>query len=300
MGAAMDLETFVTAVFCSVDDLVRDLCRAGRLRRRGPEPVLADSEVLTIEAVGEFLGLDTDQALHAHFRRHFAEFFPGLRTVHRTTLARQAANLWLVKIALWRRLAAAAQQDARLAILDSLPVPVCRFARAYRCRSFRGVAAFGRDPLAHQTYYGLRLHLRVAWPGVITAATLAPANDSDRAVAPQLLAGLNGWALGDGGYWSPALRDEPAAGGLDLLAPPRGQGAQAAAPWPAWLVPKRRRIETVLSQLTGRYNAKQTRARGHWHLLGRWARKFLSHAIAVLCCQRAGLPPLAFAKLLQS
>jgi DDE family transposase len=295
----MDLETFITAVFCLADDFVRDLTRTARLRRRGPEPVLADSEVITIEAVGEFLGLDTDQALHAHFRRRFAALFPGLRTVHRTTLARQAANLWLVKIAFWQRIAAAARHDGGLSLVDSLPVPVCRFARAFRCRSFRGIAAFGRDALAHQTYYGLRLHLRVAWPGVITAATLAPANHSDRAVAPQLLDGLNGWALGDGGYWSPALKAELAADGVDLLAPPRGRSTRPPR-WPSWLVQTRRRIETVLSQLTGRYNAKQTRARDRWHLLGRWARKFLSHTIAVLCCQQAGLSPLAFAKLVRT
>src|SRR5215218_2417684 len=112
----MDLETFVIAVFCLVDDFVRDLCRGWRLRQRGPAPVLADSEVLTIEAVGEFLGLDTDRALHAHFRRHFGHLFPGLRAVHRTTFLRQAANLWAVKQALWQRLAAATRRDAALAL----------------------------------------------------------------------------------------------------------------------------------------------------------------------------------------
>ena len=99
--------------------------------------------------------------------------------------------------------------------------------------------------MAHQTYYGLRLHLRVAWPGVITAATLAPANEADLAVAPQLLAGLVGWALGDKGYWSPALRAELAPGGLDLIAPPRGKNAGARR-WPPRLVRTRRRVETVL------------------------------------------------------
>jgi Transposase DDE domain len=294
----MDLETFIIAVFCLVDDFVRDLCGRCRLRRRGPSPVLADSEVLTIEVVGEFLGLDTDRALHAYFRRHFGHFFPGLRAVHRTTLGRQAANLWLVKAVLWQRLAAATRHDATITLVDSLPVPVCRFARAHRCRGFRGLAAFGHDPLAHQTYYGLRLHLRVTWPGVITAATLAPANDADRAVAPQLLAGREGWALGDGGYWSPALRAELAADGLELIAPTRGRAAKAAH-WPAWLVQARRRIETVLSQLTERYHAKQVRARDPWHLAARWARKFVSHTIAVLLCQRAGLAPLAFAQLVR-
>ena len=127
----MDLETLITVVFCLVDDFVRDLCRGRRLRQRGPAPVLADSEVLTVEIVGEFLGLDTDQGLYAYFRRHFAHLFPGLRQVHRTTFLRQAANLWVAKHALWRRLLAMAGHDPAVALIDSMPVPVCRFARAH-------------------------------------------------------------------------------------------------------------------------------------------------------------------------
>ncbi len=294
----MNLETLIVAVFCLVDDVVRDLCRGRRLRQRGPAPVLADSEVLTVEIVGEFLGLDTDRGLHAHFRRHFGHLFPGLREVHRTTFLRQAANLWVIKLALWRHLAAATRRDPALTLIDSLPVPVCRFARAYRCRAFRGLAAFGYDPVAHQTYYGLRLHLRVAWPGVITAATLAPANEADLAVAPQLLAGLTGWALGDKGYWSPSLRAELAPAGLDLIAPPRGK-SPGANRWPARLVQARRRIETVLGQLAERFHAKRVRARDEWHLTARWLRKLASHTLAVLLCQQAGLAPLAFELLLE-
>ena len=74
----MDLETLIVAVFCLVDDFVRDLCRHRRLRQRGPAPVLADSEVLTVEIVGEILGLDTDRGLPTHSRRHFGHLFPGL------------------------------------------------------------------------------------------------------------------------------------------------------------------------------------------------------------------------------
>jgi hypothetical protein len=134
---------------------------------------------------------------------------------------------------------------------------------------------------------------------VITAAALAPANEADRAVAPQLLAGLGGWALGDKGYRSPTLRAELAPGGLALIAPPRGKNAGAAR-WPAWLVQTRRRIETVLGQLAERYNAKRVRARDEWHLVARRLRELASHTMAVLLCQRAGLAPLAFAQLLRS
>jgi hypothetical protein len=52
-----------------------------------------------------------------------------------------------------------------VSILDSFPIPVCRFGRAYRCRRLAGLAAFGRDEGAKQTYYGLWAHLRVGWPG---------------------------------------------------------------------------------------------------------------------------------------
>jgi hypothetical protein len=90
----MDLSTFIVSVFCLIDDRIKDL---GRLRERGPAPTLCDSEVLTIEVVGEFLGIDEDTELFAYFRRHYAHFFPNLLGVHRTTFTRQAANLWKIK-----------------------------------------------------------------------------------------------------------------------------------------------------------------------------------------------------------
>jgi hypothetical protein len=99
----MDLSTFIIAVFCLIDDHIADL---GRLRARGPAPTLFDSEVLTIEVIGEFLGLDEDTELFAYFRRHYAHFFPNLRCVHRTTFSRQAANLWKAKELLWQKLLA--------------------------------------------------------------------------------------------------------------------------------------------------------------------------------------------------
>ncbi len=89
----MDLDTFIIAVFCLIDDALTELVGPARLRQRGPHPTLADSEVLAMEVVGEFLGLDQDKAIYGYFRRHWAHFFPALRRLHRTTFARQAANL---------------------------------------------------------------------------------------------------------------------------------------------------------------------------------------------------------------
>ncbi len=96
----MDLNTFILAVFCLIDDQIGDR----RLRERGPAPKLSDAEVLTIEIVGEFLGLDTDKGIYLFFCRHYGEWFPALCEVHRTTFVRQAANLFKLKEGLWQEL----------------------------------------------------------------------------------------------------------------------------------------------------------------------------------------------------
>ena len=93
----MDITTYLISVFCLVDDFLK----GKRLRQRGPQPTLSDSEVVTMEIVGEFLGFDTDSGIFRHFRRYYGDWFPALRQIDRTTFVRQAANLWAVKRELW-------------------------------------------------------------------------------------------------------------------------------------------------------------------------------------------------------
>jgi hypothetical protein len=154
----MDCTTFLVTVFCLIDDWLK--MQPG-LRQRGPNPTLADSEVLTIEVMGAFLGINTDKGLCLYFRRHYGDWFPKLRKVHRTTFTRQAANLGLVKVRLWRYLLTQVEYDAAVSIIDSFPVPVCRFARAYRCKRLRSWAAWGYDEVTKRKFLGLRAHVHI-------------------------------------------------------------------------------------------------------------------------------------------
>jgi len=153
--------------------------------------------------------------------------------------------------------------------------------------------------MTKQTFYGLRAHLRVCWPGVIVGMDLAPANVHDLRMSEELLPlKEEGWALGDRNYWSPNLAERFSMEGLCLLAPYKSKKKEKE-PWPRWLTQKRRRIETVISQLVGRYQAKRVWARDRWHLTSRWLRKALSHTVCVLLCQEeTHLSPLRFAELL--
>ena len=291
----MPPQDFLLLVFCLVDDELQAL-DLGRLRQRGPAPALADSEVITIELVGEYLELDRDTRLYDYFRARHARDFPALARVHRTTFARQAANLWRVKQLLHRRLAGRLAGAADW-LVDSLPVPVCRFGRGGYCRGFRGRAAFGYDPVQKQPYYGFRLHLRTSRAGVIQAYELAPANAADAAVLPELAPPPGTTGIGDRNYWSPPLAAALAAAGVRLLAPYQTRrydpdpGRSRRLSGPRW------RIETVNSQLAGRYHVKRVWARDVWHLEHRLTRKVLSHTVAVGLNLAAGRPPLRLAAL---
>jgi hypothetical protein len=126
----MDATTLLITVYCLIDDWLD----GRRLRQRGPKPTLTDSEVLTIECVGEFLGIDTDKGLYKHFRRHDHDWFPALGRVHRTTFVHQAATLWAIKAQLRHQLLGQVGfdpaitgpgqlPDASLPLRPRLPVP---------------------------------------------------------------------------------------------------------------------------------------------------------------------------------
>jgi hypothetical protein len=294
----VDLDTFIVAVYCAIDEELRDLAEHMRWRTRGPRPQLADSEVLTMEAVGEYLGIDTDRGLYAYFRRHYGAWFPALRRVHRTTFARQAANLWAVKERVWQRLVRRVPHEPDFALVDSFPLPVCQFARAHRCRRFRGEAAYGKDTLVRQTFYGFRVHVRLCWPGVIGRAVLAPANVSELAAVPALAEGTTGLLLGDRNYHAPRLREELADRGIQLVAPYRWASRDPDPARAPLLSRFRYRIDTAFGQLVDRYRAKRVWARDSWHLRSRLLRKFLSHTLAVHLSAEADHPPLRLADLL--
>src|SRR5437879_1658119 len=123
----MNLDEFIITCFCWIDDMLPLLTNTQRLRQRGPAPHLADSEVLTMEAVETYLGLSQDSELFTYFQRHYAHFFPSICQVHRSTFVRQAANLWAIKERLWMTLRdELIRHDELVGIIDSMPIPVCR------------------------------------------------------------------------------------------------------------------------------------------------------------------------------
>lgn len=77
------------------DDALKIVLNRTRLRQRGIEPKLSDAEIITIELVGEFIGIDTDKGIWYYFQEHWLKWFPYLGS--RVNFVKQASNLCWVK-----------------------------------------------------------------------------------------------------------------------------------------------------------------------------------------------------------
>jgi hypothetical protein len=273
------IEDFIINVFCCVDDLLQEVSKTCPLRRKGFAPALSDSEIITMEIVGEYRGIDTDQGIWEYFREHWQPLFPGIKS--RSSFVRRAANLCQYKEILQKSLAekmGGFAEDVHL--IDGIPIPLCCITRAPRCKSFRGEADYSYCASKKQKYYGFHGHLMISANGIITGFSLTPANVDERDALWDLVPQIQGLLIGDKGYISSFLKTELRALGIQLETALReNMKDNRPKEWVKMLVRVRRLIETVIGQLAGRFHFEKIWARDMWHLMSRINRKVLAHTV---------------------
>jgi len=216
----MPIDEFIITVFCWVDNELRKVTGGVKLRTRGFAPHLSDSEVITMELVGEWCGYDGDEAIWEYFKRHWRAWFPRLGD--RTTFVRQAANLWRLKQLLQERLVT--DRGARTAdchIIDGFPIAVCKLARAPRSRVLTAEADYGYCAAKEEYSYGLKANLLIDLRGVGVGMTITAANVDERDSAYDLVSVIEGLLLGDKGFIRPQFKADCEALGIDLQTPLR-------------------------------------------------------------------------------
>ena len=275
----MPLEDFIITVYCLVDDLYKKTTKNITLRRRGPQPKLTDAEIITMDIVGEYLSLKGDKNIWEYFKIHWGHFFPTLGC--RTSYVRQSANLWRIKSMIQENLSQAFDGD--LAMFDGFPIPMCHIKRYKKSKNLKDVGTVGYCASKEEYYFGFTGNLMISRGGGITGFALTPANIDERDVLPEVVFGYKGRLLADKGLIRFHLSEILAKRGIDLQTPLRKNMPDTRLKkFIRWVVSTRRLVETVIGQLTDRFNIQRIRAQDLWHLGAKIGRKLLAHTVCLL------------------
>lgn len=279
--------------------MIKNQDKKQKLRKSGFNPALSDAEIITMEVVAEFSKIDTDKGAWEYFCNHWRFLFPNLGS--RANFAKHASNLWRVKQTIQKELATQLGTTSDfLHLADGFPMPVCHFKRANFSQIFNGQAAYGYCASKDEIYYGFKGNLLINSEGVITAITVTQANIDERESLWDLVDEIQGTIIADKGLIGADYKNEfHQHTGIDLQTAVRANmNENRSKEFIKWMVSTRRLVETVIGQLTERFQIERVRARKIWHLTNRIARKVLSHTICVCINKKMGNPPLQFEGLI--
>lgn len=276
-----DLKDFVTVAYVIIDDIYQKVTPTYIMNRCNiNDSILSDSEIITISIVGELLTIDSENAWYGFCKKNMKDLFPKL--CHRTRFNRTRRNLHAVIEEIRKELSSLtelAEEPCR--IIDSIPIPVCKFGRGRFHKTFKGYGAtYGKCPSKKETYLGYKLHMLTTLDGLVTDFVITPANIDDRAAVWDLVASYkNITVLGDKGYTKADLiTDLKSEKGINLLPVQKSNSKVQFPKAVRQLIFKlRRRIETTASQLTQQLNIEQVLAKSFWGLQTRIKTKLLAY-----------------------
>lgn len=277
-------EDFILLVYTVIDDLYQQSAPVCVSRRRNIHTAkMSDSEIITLGICGELIGIDSEKAWYSFVKRNYRHLFPNLCC--RTRFNRTRRSLLQVTELLRQKLTQSFPIPAsRYFVIDSFPLPVCKFGRARYCRSFRENGAnYGKCPSKKETYFGFKVHALITIEGYITAFEITPASVDDREGLRDLAENhLQVTILGDKGYTGENLLQDMHEKGICLMSL---KPSNYKNNWPTeirqLIFRFRRRVETVFSQLSEQLNAEKVLAKSFHGLCTRLQNKILGHNLCM-------------------
>ena len=284
-----DLDSLLTVVFCTADDLLPTT--AGNARR-----ILTDAEVVTLAVAQVLLGYhDSDRRFLAAAKRRLGHLFPQIPAqdaFHKRRARLEASIEWLIGVF-------ASQSPGYyddVLVLDSTPVETARSREtvkragdSYLADAIGDAAGYGYCASHSRYFYGMRLHLLCALDGTPRAATLWSPERGEREVATGLLArGMRGGetVVADKGYAGREFESAANELGATIVRPNRKD-----EPWRAPSISGiRQRVESIIQSTKGTLGLEHHGARTLHNLRVRICVRLLALAACITHNHQLGLP----------
>ena len=279
-------EETITTWYVHVNDSYQKICQRLKqpVRRRGPEPILSDSEVITIALIIETFFQGHEEVGYAFVSQYLTDLFRNLIDLDRFNQRRRDL-VWFTE-AIRRDLRdQIIDQSDRVRMVDSAPITTMTYTRGSRCQSMVGSEYFGVVTSKKGKFFGLRLHATVTAEQLIDEWLLAPASIIDAKVLDELVLDCRNLSIiGDKAYNDAELEQRLWRKRQIHLLPLRKDNQHHQ--WPddvrRILGRVRHRVETVFSTLTTVFNVQRPRGRSLAGHVTRIATCVLAHTLSFL------------------
>lgn len=249
-------ELFVLTVFVVLDDLAEALLDTPPQKRK-----MTPAEIMTVAVVAaRYFHNNLERALIVMYQ---TGYIPKERQLSICRFNRQLHRHADFLGFCWETLMEVVRHGEAF-IIDSLPLPVCKRKRGYRCKKVRGRPFYGYCAAKDEKFFGWRLHLICTPEGLPVAFDMLPGGWHDLTPIYDLTADLPAGAslYGDKAYNDALAENTLNLDGLRLI--PIRKKNMPPHVWTDELALEeyRKGIETVNSQLESR-GLLHLRARTH-------------------------------------
>jgi hypothetical protein len=292
-----DLDTLVTALYVTTDDLLRGHPERVPARPKiGITPKTSDAEILTLAVMQALLGFTSETRWLRYARKNLLGMFPNLpfQSGYNKRLRKLAATMaWLIS-ELGRQTSIA---DDGVWVVDSTPVECARSRETVKRSDLAGWAEYGYCASHSRYFWGLRLHLVCTLHGLPVAWALTGAKADEREVLTALLASTP-WlsrevlqvVIADKAYYGKEFEAVLDEAGIDLLRKPRkGERPRQGT---EFFKPLRQIIESVNDTLKGQLDLEHHGGRTIAGVCARVAQRVLALTAAIWHNDRIGAPVL--------
>jgi hypothetical protein len=291
-----DMDTLATALYCRVDDLLKDSPQLAPWRpKTGRTPKLSDAELVTMAMMQALLGYVSEARWLRHARAHLRHLFPYLpqqpgynkRLRAASGLVKNTIRALATDTAFWR-------DDVW--VIDSTPVECGRSRETAKRSDLAGWAQYGYCASHSRFFWGLRLHLVATLSGLPIAFALTGAKADERQTLlnildtePDLINDRPGQTLiGDRHYYGRRFEHALTEAGLSLLRPARkGESERPGAPL---FKPLRQIIESINQTFKAQLDLERHGGRTIDGVIARVLQRILALTAAVWHNHHTGRP----------
>src|SRR5579871_4823264 len=293
----MSIETFLTVLYCVVDELYQTHAPQSITGRVGCKPEFSDSEVLTLMIAQQWCGFQKEATFLRFINNNYRALFP--RLLDQSQFNGRARTLcWLLNHLRHEIVKQMGTLRETMRLINGTPVHVRHWRRYGPGHVMLEEAALGHCAAKKETFYGYRLVVITTPDGVITDWELIAGNADEREAAWDLLYEYRDvLCLGDKGFLErlcqQVLEEDR---GVVLLTPKRKNQTEQNPPgWDAAMNRVRRLIETAFSQSKDGFGVEKPFARTLWGLISRIIAKLAGLTIAAWFNKQTGRSPLVLA-----